>query len=147
MSRRPAWPLQAAAAFAAFYVFVHHDLVASVIFSSPTTSTPTTADDIDTFYPTPIGAATIVESSSASPSDTGVRFMVVPAPARTVLATLVCAFVPDVSPGLANSGRHLVFISIDNIFFGIDSYNCLDCVHDDSSCILGSGKTVVCLRT
>jgi hypothetical protein len=47
--------------------------------------------------------------------------MMVPILARPVLATLVRAFVPDASPGLASSDRRLVFIGIDNVFFGIDS--------------------------
>ena len=67
----------------------------------------------------PIGTATVVESSSASPSDTGVWFTVVPAPACTVLATPLRAFVPDVFPGLASLGRRLVYIGFDNVF-GID---------------------------
>ena len=57
--------------------------------------------------------------------------MVVPAPARTVLATPARAFVPDVSPGLASPGRRLVYIGLDNVF-GIDFllYDCLDHVTD-----------------
>ena len=51
--------------------------------------------------------------------------------ARTILATPVRAFVPDVSPGLANPGWRLVFIGFDNVF-GIGSllYDCLDRVTD-----------------
>ena len=45
--------------------------------------------------------------------------MLVPIPTCTVLATPVCAFVPDVSPGLANLGRRLFLISFNKVF-GID---------------------------
>jgi hypothetical protein len=41
--------------------------------------------------------------------------------------------------------RRFVFIGLDNIFFGIDSYDCLDRITDYSSCVLGFGKTAVCL--
>jgi hypothetical protein len=47
-----------------------------------------------------------------------------------VLATPPHAFVPDASPCLASSDRRLVFIGLDNILFGIDSYDCLDRVID-----------------
>ena len=55
----------------------------------------------------------------------------VPAPACTVLATPVRAFVPDVSPGLASPGRRLVYIGLANVF-GIDFllYDCLVHVTD-----------------
>jgi hypothetical protein len=53
-----------------------------------------------------------------------------------VLATPPRAFVPDVSPCLASSDRRLVFIGLDNVFFGIDSYDCLDRITDNSSCIV-----------
>jgi hypothetical protein len=83
----------------------------------------------------------------------GVKFILVPLYTCSVLATPPRAFVPDASPCLASSDRCLVFIGIDNIFFGInnvffgiDSYDCLDCVTDNSTYVLGSGKTVVCLR-
>jgi hypothetical protein len=56
-----------------------------------------------------------------------------------VLATPPRAFVPDASLCLASSDRRLVFIGIDNVFFSIDSYDCLGRVTDDSSCVLGSG--------
>ena len=131
MSRRPAWPLQAAAAFDAFYVFVHNDHVASFIILVPDYVYSDNRARHRHLLPPPIGAATVQEVSSASPSDTGVWFMVVPAPACTVLATPVRAFFPDVSPGLANSVRRLVYIGLDNVF-GIDFllYDCLDHVTD-----------------
>ena len=57
--------------------------------------------------------------------------MMVPAPARLVLAIQVRAFVPDAFPSLASSDRLLVFIGLDNVF-GIDLllYDCLDRVTD-----------------
>ena len=58
---------------------------------------------------------------------TGTRFMMVTAPARPVLATPLHAFVPDVSPSLASSGRHLVYIGFDNVIFSIHSLLC-DCL-------------------
>jgi hypothetical protein len=76
----------------------------------------------------------------------GVKFILVLLYACSVLATPPRAFVPDASPCLASSDRRLAFIGLDNVFFGIDSYDCLDHVTDDSSCVLGSGKTTVCLR-
>jgi hypothetical protein len=76
----------------------------------------------------------------------GVKFILVLLYACSVLATPSRAFVPDASPCLASSDRRLVFIGLDNVFFGIDSYDCLDRVTDDSSCVLGSGKTAGCLR-
>ena len=77
--------------------------------SSPTTSsTPTTAGDIGTFYPTPFGTATVVDSTSAGPSDLAYNFLLVPVYACPVLATPTCAFVHDVSPGLAILVRRLV---------------------------------------
>ena len=116
VSRRPAWPLQAVAAFADFYIFVHYDLVASVIVSSPTTSsTPTTADCTDTSLYVALRPATVQEASSASPSDAGAWFMMVPAPARLVLAIPARAFIPDEFPSLASSDRCLVFIG-DNVW-------------------------------
>jgi hypothetical protein len=57
-----------------------------------------------------------------------------------MLATLLHAFVTDASPCLASSDRRLIFIGIDNVFFGIDSYDYLDRVTDNSSCVLGSAK-------
>jgi hypothetical protein len=76
----------------------------------------------------------------------GVKFILVPLYACSVLAIPPRAFVPDASPFLASLDRRFVFIGLDNVFFGIDSYDCLDRVTDDSSCVLGSGKTAVCLR-
>jgi hypothetical protein len=76
----------------------------------------------------------------------GAKFILVPLYACSVLATPPRAFVPDVFPCLASSDRHLVFTGLDNVFFGIDSYDCLDCITGDSSCVLGSSKTIVCLR-
>jgi hypothetical protein len=76
----------------------------------------------------------------------GAKFILVPLYACSVLATPPRAFIPDASPCLASSDRCFVFIGLDNVFFGIDSYDCLDRITDDSSCVLGSGKTVVCLR-
>lgn len=83
---------------------------------------------------------------SASLSPTWHDTVLVPLYACSVLATPLRAFVPDASPCLASSDRRLVFIGLDNVFFGIDSYDCLDRVTDDSSCVLGFGKTIVCLR-
>jgi len=50
-----------------------------------------------------------------------------------VLATPVRAFVPDASPSLAISDRCLVFVGLDNVFFGIDTflYDCLNRVTDE----------------
>jgi hypothetical protein len=62
-----------------------------------------------------------------------------------MLATPPHAFVPDASPCLASSDRRLAFIGLDNVFFGIDSYDCLDRVTDNSSCVLGFGKSAVCI--
>ena len=77
--------------------------------STPTaSSTPTTAGDIG---PAPIGAATVVESFSAGLSDfsdmvySSCRSLVYACP---VLATPPCAFVHDVSPGLASLARRFV---------------------------------------
>ena len=57
----------------------------------------------------------------------------VPAPARPVLATPARAFVPDASPSLASSDRRLIFIGLNNVFFGIGFllYGCLDRVTAD----------------
>jgi hypothetical protein len=76
----------------------------------------------------------------------GAKFIMVPLYACSVLATVQRAFIPDASPCLASSDRCLVFIGLDNVFFGIDSYDCLDRVTDSSSCVLGSSKTAVCLH-
>jgi hypothetical protein len=76
-----------------------------------------------------------------------VKFILVPLYACSVLATSPPAVVLDASLCLASSDRRLVFIGLDNVFFDIDSYDCHDRVTDDSSCVLGFGKTAVCLRT
>jgi hypothetical protein len=76
----------------------------------------------------------------------GAKFILVPLYACSVLATPPRAFVPDASPCLASSDWRFVFIGLDNVFFGIDYYDYLDRVTDDSSCVLDSGKTTVCLH-
>jgi hypothetical protein len=65
-----------------------------------------------------------------------VKFILVLLYACSVLATPPRAFVPDASPCLASSNRRLVFIGLDNVFFGIDSYDCLDRVTDTSQTYL-----------
>ena len=57
--------------------------------------------------------------------------MMVPLYACSVLATPPRAFVPDAFPCLASSDRRLVFIGIDNVFFGIALYDCFDRVTDE----------------
>ena len=47
--------------------------------------------------------------------------MLVPNYACPGLATLMCAFVLDVSPALANMVWCLVYDGFDNIIFGIDT--------------------------
>ena len=55
-----------------------------------------------------------------------------PTLACPVLATLVCAFLPDAFPSLANSHRTPRLRRHDNVFFGIDTFldDCLDRVTD-----------------
>jgi hypothetical protein len=89
--------------------------------------------------------ATVLEPCSLVPRH-GLKFILVPLYACSVLATPPPAFIPDASPCLARLDRRLVFIGLVNVFFDIDSYNCLDRITDDSSCVLGSGKTAVCLH-
>jgi hypothetical protein len=61
-----------------------------------------------------------------------------------VLATPVRVFVPDASPGLASSDQCLVFIGIDNVFFGSTLLQFLQSRHRQILlCILGSGETGV----
>jgi hypothetical protein len=135
------WPLLAIAVPTAYTViFVHYDFAASVIASSSTSlllQSPTAS--------AALCLATALEPRQLVPRH-GVKFILVPLYACSVLATPPRAFVPDASPCLASSDRRLVFIGIDTVFFDIDSYDCLDRVTDDSSCVLGSGKTAVCLR-
>jgi hypothetical protein len=49
--------------------------------------------------------------------------MMVPTLGRPVLATLGCAFVLDTFPSLASLVQRLVFIGLDNVFFGIDYFS------------------------
>ena len=65
----------------------------------------------------------------------------VPAPRTPGTGNTGSAFVPDASPSLASSDRRLVFICLDNVFFGIGFllYDCLDHVTDFAMLIWETG--------
>jgi hypothetical protein len=105
------------ASFAAFYVFVHHAFVVSVIIFIPDYIVYSDNRGLHRHFPlfADLRLATDMEASPASPSDIGARLMMFPTLGRPVLATPGHAFIPDADafPSLASSVQCLVFIGID----------------------------------
>jgi hypothetical protein len=111
--------------FAAFYVFIHHAFVASVMVFIHDYIVYSNNRGLHQHFSlfAALRLATDTEASSASPSDIGARLMMVPTVRRPVLATPVRAFIPDVFPSMTSLMQHLVFIDFDNVFIGIDYFS------------------------
>jgi hypothetical protein len=90
---------------AAFYVFIHHAFVASVVVFIPDYIVYFDNRGLHRHFSlfAALRLATDMNASSASPSDISARLMIVLTLGCPVLATPGSAFIPDAFPSLASS--------------------------------------------